>query len=274
VVNPANGAYDFVFKLFDAEASGNQIGSPITLTNVTVSEGLFNADLDFGANVFTGEARYLEIAVRPTGTGSYETLLPRISIRPVPYALHADTAVRSAAPKLRYFEPFQNIPTAGAQDWEFFTIGSESYLAVANYRDSPSNNNVDSKIYHWNGAISSKYKVSPLMAQSTGSSILLMETTIWRLLIVEMAPITTLIPRYINGITTIPPLYWHKPSLLMEPPTGNFLPSVRKNTWPWRIGTMAQHIISIPLSTIGMDSSLNLPTILLQVEHMIGNFSR
>jgi hypothetical protein len=44
------------------------------------------------------------------------------------------------------------ITTTGASDWKFFTIGGESYLAVANNYDG-SSYNVDSKIYRWNGSI-------------------------------------------------------------------------------------------------------------------------
>jgi hypothetical protein len=32
------------------------------------------------------------------------------------------------------FVELQSIPTVGANDWAFFTIGSDPYLAVANYR--------------------------------------------------------------------------------------------------------------------------------------------
>ncbi|MBN2443903.1 MAG: hypothetical protein JXJ04_21250 [Spirochaetales bacterium] len=45
---------------------------------------------------------------------------------------------------------FQGIETNGAMDWEYFSIGDEYYLAVANY----SNNltlTINSKIYKWNG---------------------------------------------------------------------------------------------------------------------------
>ena len=42
-------------------------------------------------------------------------------------------------------EEFQAIPTNGAEDWEYFTIGSDSYLAMANYYGDIS------KIYKWNG---------------------------------------------------------------------------------------------------------------------------
>ncbi len=42
----------------------------------------------------------------------------------------------------------QSIPTNGAIDWESFTIGADTYLAVANhYNDST--RNINSKIYRW-----------------------------------------------------------------------------------------------------------------------------
>ena len=47
------------------------------------------------------------------------------------------------------FHQFQSIATSGAYDWEFFTIGSDHYLALANYYDG-STYNIDSKIYRWN----------------------------------------------------------------------------------------------------------------------------
>ena len=44
------------------------------------------------------------------------------------------------------------IPTQDAADWEFFVIGSDAYLAVANTKDDSWNFEVPSKIYRWNGA--------------------------------------------------------------------------------------------------------------------------
>ncbi len=93
--NPVNGTCDFQFSLWDAAGSGspptggNQIGSPQTKTGISVSNGYFTIpDLDFGADAFTGDARYLEIAVRcPAGSGSYTTLSPRQQLTPTPYAL-------------------------------------------------------------------------------------------------------------------------------------------------------------------------------------------
>jgi hypothetical protein len=85
--NPANGQYDFVFSLYDATNAGNRIGSPITVTNQTVTGGVIAQTLDFGAGSFQGEARWLEVAVRQTGGGSYTTLAPRQAITAVPNAM-------------------------------------------------------------------------------------------------------------------------------------------------------------------------------------------
>ena len=44
------------------------------------------------------------------------------------------------------FYPCQSIPTHGAADWEHFTIGTDTFLAVAN-RYNDSTHNIDSRIY-------------------------------------------------------------------------------------------------------------------------------
>ncbi len=84
----ANGTYDFEFKLYSAASGGSQVGSTVTKDDVTVTDGLFTVELDFGSGVFTGDARWLEIGVRPgSSTGAYTTLTPRQALTPAPYAL-------------------------------------------------------------------------------------------------------------------------------------------------------------------------------------------
>lgn len=88
--SPANGIFDFRFLLYDSLVGGNQVGPIIDKEDETVSNGLFMVQLDFGNGIFTGNARYLEIHVRPgTSTGSYTNLAPRQALSPVPYALTA-----------------------------------------------------------------------------------------------------------------------------------------------------------------------------------------
>ncbi len=91
--SPVNGNCDFQFSLWDAAGSGspptggNLIGSPQTKTGIAVINGLFTAQLDFGAGAFQGDARWLQIAVKCTGDASYNTLSPRQLLTPAPYAL-------------------------------------------------------------------------------------------------------------------------------------------------------------------------------------------
>lgn len=88
---PANGTYDFQFSLHSQpQGSGNQIGSTIVLSGVTVQQGVFSVQLDFGGDAFGTEARYLNIGVRPSGSGDFRSLTPRQQIMSVPYAIWAD----------------------------------------------------------------------------------------------------------------------------------------------------------------------------------------
>ena len=76
---PANGPYDFEFKLYDA--ANAQVGST-TREDVPVVNGGFTVRLDFGS-VFDGSARTLEIGVRPgASVGVFTTLAPRQSLVP------------------------------------------------------------------------------------------------------------------------------------------------------------------------------------------------
>ncbi len=91
--NPASGAYDFRFRLYNAPSGGTQIGTDQFANDLNVQNGLFTTAIDFGASVWTGADRYLEIAVRPgSSTGGYQELSPRVRISPTPYAIRAATA--------------------------------------------------------------------------------------------------------------------------------------------------------------------------------------
>ena len=90
--NPANGNYDLQYQLFDTPTvgTGAQQGASLVRTPVAASAGVFTVTLDFGANVFNGAARYLEIAVRPAGSPDpYTTLAPRQPITSAPYAIRS-----------------------------------------------------------------------------------------------------------------------------------------------------------------------------------------
>ena len=87
---PAEGLYDFDFRLFDSLGGAVQVGSPELVNDVDVSAGLFTVTLDFGSTAFDSNARWLEIRVRPGAqSGAYTILAPRQEITPAPYALFA-----------------------------------------------------------------------------------------------------------------------------------------------------------------------------------------
>jgi hypothetical protein len=86
--SPVNGACDFQFGLWDALSGGSLQGGIQTITNVSVVNGLFTTQPDFGSNAVNGEARWLEMTVRcPAGSGAYTPLRPILPLTPAPMAL-------------------------------------------------------------------------------------------------------------------------------------------------------------------------------------------
>jgi hypothetical protein len=88
---PANGNYDFTYNLYNTNLSGTPLTSPILSLGVGVTNGLFDASLDFGSQ-FNGEATWLEISVRSNNVGNFVVLAPRQQVTPTPNALFASTA--------------------------------------------------------------------------------------------------------------------------------------------------------------------------------------
>jgi chaperonin cofactor prefoldin len=121
---PADGLYNFRFKLFDGPTDGNQVGITVDVNNVDVIDGYFTMELDFVGDDTNepqplplgepepqplgltykkiwgnGEGRWLEIGVRPATKLlsaepdplplAYTALGPRQRITPAPYALYA-----------------------------------------------------------------------------------------------------------------------------------------------------------------------------------------
>ncbi len=85
--DPVNANCDFQFALYDTLSGGNQVEATQAVSNTFVSNGLFTVVLDFG-NVFTGDARWLDVALRcPAGSGAYTSLTPRQPLTAMPYAL-------------------------------------------------------------------------------------------------------------------------------------------------------------------------------------------
>lgn len=93
---PANGVFDFSFRLFDAASGPTQVGDTVTNSLTAVGDGLFTVTLDFGAGAFSGGDRWLEISVRTNGGGAFTSLTPRQKLASTPYAIRATEAANAA----------------------------------------------------------------------------------------------------------------------------------------------------------------------------------
>ncbi|HZH34831.1 MAG TPA: hypothetical protein VEX64_08325, partial [Pyrinomonadaceae bacterium] len=96
---PAGSVYDFQFNAYSALTGGSPVnGSPVTIEDVTVTNGVFNVKIDFGSSVFSGGDVYLEIGVRRGAeTGAFTPLNPRQQIMSAPYAIRSLSATSVGA---------------------------------------------------------------------------------------------------------------------------------------------------------------------------------
>jgi len=93
-----DGLYDFRFTLHDAGTAGASVGSAVTVNAIGITNGLFTAQLDFGAPAFTsGEARWLQLEVNTNGVMPLAALNPRQRLTPTPQAIYAGNAGTASA---------------------------------------------------------------------------------------------------------------------------------------------------------------------------------
>lgn len=95
--NPASGSYQMQFKLYNAPTGGVVIGAPVTNSSVTVMQGAFTVQHDFGEAPFASGANlYLEVSVLHSGGSTFTILSPRQQITSSPYAVRALSAAQTA----------------------------------------------------------------------------------------------------------------------------------------------------------------------------------
>jgi len=94
---PATGLYDIQVCLFDDPATPISLVCALDIDDVPVADGIFTIAPDFGSAPFNGQARFLELRIRPgASAGAYTVLSPRQLITAAPEALRAATS--STAP--------------------------------------------------------------------------------------------------------------------------------------------------------------------------------
>ncbi|HLP83953.1 MAG TPA: hypothetical protein VK157_06345 [Phycisphaerales bacterium] len=107
---PANGAYDVRLRLFDSAAGTTQLGPTLCVDNVSVVDGRFVVNLDFGSQ-FSSPGRFLELQVRNgaagdcSNVGGFVLLVPRQAVTSVPAATFSSTASLAANASLLNGQP-------------------------------------------------------------------------------------------------------------------------------------------------------------------------
>lgn len=134
--DPADGVYDFQFRLFTGEFPfGFVVGNPVVVENVNVVDGKFSAKIDFGS-AFPGQARWLDISVRPgASSGSFTTLAPRQELTPAPYAIGLALPYSASDAKSSALFSLGNTGTGGAMSLsstsgDTLTINSASGFGI------------------------------------------------------------------------------------------------------------------------------------------------
>ena len=85
--SPLNGVYDLEFTFWSASSSGSQVGPTTLRTAQTIENGLVTTQLQVDQSLVSGQELWLRIRVRPNGSGTWETLTPRLQVLPTMYAL-------------------------------------------------------------------------------------------------------------------------------------------------------------------------------------------
>jgi hypothetical protein len=136
----ANGQYLLQVKLYSA-ANGGILAGTLNDVPVTVTDGTFSVDLDFGADAFDGADRYMEISVRKTAGESYTTLTPRQKINSVPYAVRSTYASSAST----FTETMSGDVTGGISGTTVQKVGGKAASDIASatndvINSTPANN--------------------------------------------------------------------------------------------------------------------------------------
>ncbi|MEK6676224.1 MAG: tail fiber domain-containing protein [Planctomycetota bacterium] len=111
--NPSPVVCDMTFGLWDASVAGNQVGtSPVGPLPISVANGLFTTNIDFGPDAINGQARWLEIAVQCPGDASATILTPRQELKPAPYSHFSAAPWRTEDSNVYYANGFVGIGTS------------------------------------------------------------------------------------------------------------------------------------------------------------------
>ena len=79
---PADGRYDLQLTLYPTAQGGLPLAAPTRIFGIEVHDGNFSTDVDFGSISALDSRAWLELAVKPAGTGDYAKLDNRSPVTP------------------------------------------------------------------------------------------------------------------------------------------------------------------------------------------------
>ncbi len=150
---PTSGSYEMQYKLFDTPTVGTglQNGTTQTVSSVSVVNGIFTVQLDFGGGAFRANSIFVEIGVRPVGSAAAFTVLgPRQQITAAPLAVRsqisdlAEIAGDSAALGGIVANQYVQTNDSRLADDRNPTVGSPNYVQNGTAPQASSNFNISS----------------------------------------------------------------------------------------------------------------------------------
>jgi hypothetical protein len=79
---PANGRYDLQLTLYSKQSGGSVVAGPVTLYGVTVSNGNFSTNVDFGPTTAMTSQGWVDVKVSPAGNNAFVALDNRSPVEP------------------------------------------------------------------------------------------------------------------------------------------------------------------------------------------------
>lgn len=145
-----DGTYDMQFTLFDSAVEGTQVGPTLTFAGkkaAVVTSGHFEVRLNFGADAFTGEDRFLEVSIR-FDDSKFIPVGPRQHLTSSPYSIRSLNAavadISTNATQLEGLSASQFVQTGDSRlsDSRMPMAGSSNYIQNTTAEQGSTNFNI------------------------------------------------------------------------------------------------------------------------------------
>lgn len=92
---PLTGSFDFEFSFWDDPTTGSLMGGLVTHYGQWVENGYYRTVIEVDADLVDGTRMWMRIRVKESGAPTWDTLDPRVEVRPVMYAMTVRPGARA-----------------------------------------------------------------------------------------------------------------------------------------------------------------------------------